>query len=63
VTNKQVEHILRLAQRHGIEVEHREKSHILSPIENISNECIDVVKLTKNEASRLIDYLLANFGR
>ena len=63
ITKKQYEQILRLAQRYEINIEIKKDKAYLGPVENISNEATDIWRLTKNEASRLIDRLLSNFGR
>ena len=63
ITQKQYEQIIRLANRYKIKIFKKEDKVYMYPVENISNECIDIWRLSKNEASRLIDRLLANFGR
>lgn len=63
VTQKQYEHVLRLAGRFGLQVTQENEIFYLEPVENVTTERIDIGRLSKNEASRLIDRLLANFGR
>lgn len=63
VTKKQCEQILRLADRYGLNINLSEDKLCMAPVEGISEDCIDIRRLTKNEASRLIDRLLARFGR
>lgn len=36
---------------------------VLGPVDKVTQESVDLQKLTKNEASRLIDLLLVNFRR
>lgn len=59
ITPKQLELLLKLTVQYHL---HRE-GYMLSPVANITDEVIDLEKLSKNEASRLIDKLLSNFRR
>lgn len=63
ITKKQYEQIMRLTDRYKIGVYSKDDKEYMSPVENVNNEAIDIWHLTKNEASRLIDRLLSNFGR
>lgn len=54
---------LELLQRLIVQYHLRCEGFVLDPVENVTDESIDLEKITKNEASRLIDRLLANFGR
>lgn len=63
ITKKQYEQIIRLADRYELDINLSEDKVYMAPVENISEDFIDVWRLTKNEASRLIDRLLAKFGR
>lgn len=58
-TPKQLAFLRQLAVRHKLNCEEM----MLAPIENVTEVYTNLEKLTKNEASRLIDKLLANFGR
>lgn len=59
ITPKQLELLLKLAVQYHL---HRE-GYMLSPVADVTDEAIDLEKLSKNEASRLIDKLLSNFRR
>lgn len=63
ITAKQCEQLLRLAQRYDLHVTDIENSKYLEPVENVLPDRVEIARLTKNEASRLIDRLLSNFGR
>lgn len=63
ITKKQIEQIIRLAERYGIHVDCDGDKIYMLPVENVTDEIIDICRLTKNEASRLIDRLLSKFGR
>lgn len=54
---------LELLQRLIVQYHLRCEGFVLDPVENVTDESVDLEKITKNEASRLIDRLLANFGR
>lgn len=54
---------LELLQRLIVQYHLRCEGFVLDPVENVTDESIDLEKITKNEASRLIDRMLANFGR
>lgn len=57
---KQVEQLLRIAARCDIEIVN---DTTLLPDNKVIFEAQDIKALTKNEASRLIDHLLLNYGR
>ncbi|MDE7477444.1 MAG: 3'-5' exonuclease [Lachnospiraceae bacterium] len=59
ITPKQLELLQKLAVQYRLNC----VGAVLSPVENVTEESIDLEKITKNEASRLIDKLLANFRR
>ncbi|MDE7206666.1 MAG: 3'-5' exonuclease, partial [Lachnospiraceae bacterium] len=64
ITPKQYELLLKLAKQYRLETcagEH--DSVVLQPVMNVTTESMDLNRLTKNEASRLIDKLLSAFGR
>lgn len=64
VTPKQYGLLLKLAKQYRLETYVDEKdSVILNPVMNVTTESTDLKRLTKNEASRLIDKLLSTFGR
>lgn len=58
-TPKQLELLQKLIGQYHLRCE----DLTLYPVENVTDEAIDLEKITKNEASRLIDKLLANFRR
>ncbi len=58
-TPKQLELLQRLIGQYHLRCE----ALTLYPVANVTEESIDLEKITKNEASRLIDRLLANFRR
>lgn len=60
ITPRQKEHLLRLAERYMITVE---EGHFLQPEGKVILDVLDIERMTKNEASRLIDHLLSNYGR
>lgn len=57
ITPKQLALLLKLTVQYHLQHE----GYILLPIINIVDEAVDLEKLSKNEASRLIDKLLSNF--
>lgn len=62
ITQRQYEHILRLAGRFGLAT-YKEDEHIfLEPVEGVNTERLDIGRLTKSEASRIIDRLLSRFA-
>ena len=64
ITSKQYELLLKLAKQYRLETCAGENdSVILKPVVNVTTESTDLNRLTKNEASRLIDKLLSTFGR
>ncbi|MCM1182409.1 MAG: 3'-5' exonuclease [Roseburia sp.] len=63
VTQKQYEHVIRLARRFGQRVTEENGGCYLEPVAGVTTERTDIGRLSRNEASRLIDGLLANFGR
>lgn len=64
ITSKQYELLLKLSKQYRLETCAGENGSMeLKPIVNITTESIDLKRLTKNEASRLIDKLLSAFGR
>lgn len=60
ITPKQIEQLKRLALKYNIAVENKT---ILQPDNRVIFDAQDILALTKNEASRLIDHLLSNYGR
>lgn len=60
ITPRQKDHLLRLAERYMIMVE---EGHFLQPDGKVILDVLDIERMTKNEASRLIDHLLSNYGR
>ncbi len=58
-TPKQLELLQKLVVQYHLQYE----EGVLYPVANVTDESIDLEKITKNEASRLIDKLLANFRR
>lgn len=64
VTPKQYVLLQKLAKQYCLETCVGENdSLILKPVMNVTTESTDLKRLTKNEASRLIDKLLSTFGR
>jgi DNA polymerase-3 subunit alpha (Gram-positive type) len=59
VTARQLALLKQLADRYRLECD----GYVLSPVKNVTGEYVDLEKISKNEASRLIDKLLAEFGR
>lgn len=59
VTPKQLSYLQGLADRYRLERE----GFILAPVMHVTDEPMDLERISKNEASRLIDRLLAVFGR
>ncbi len=59
ITPKQLELLLKLIVQYHLQRE----GYLLSPVVNVTEDTIDLQKLSKNEASRLIDKLLSNFRR
>lgn len=59
ITPKQYGLLLKLVKQYRLETfEGENNSVVLKPVENVTTESIDLKRLTKNEASRLIDKLL-----
>lgn len=58
-TPKQLELLQKLVGQYHLQCE----GLVLCPVANVTDESIDLEKITKNEASRLIDRILANFRR
>lgn len=58
-TPKQLELLQKLIIQYHLQCD----GFILYPVARVTDESIDLEKITKNEASRLIDRLLANFRR
>lgn len=58
-TPKQLELLMKLAAQYQLPCE----GTVLGPIVNVTQESVDLDKVTKNEASRLIDKLLASVRR
>lgn len=54
---------LELLQKLIVQYRLRCDGFVLYPVAKVTDECIDLEKITKNEASRLIDRLLATFRR
>lgn len=64
ITPKQYELLLKLAKQYRLETYAGEcDSVVLQPVRNVTTESTDLNRLTKNEASRLIDKILSTFGR
>lgn len=63
VTPRQYAHVIRLAQRFGQQVVEEDGACYLEPVAKVTTERIEIGRLSKNEASRLIDRLLANYGQ
>ncbi|MDE6362667.1 MAG: 3'-5' exonuclease [Lachnospiraceae bacterium] len=59
ITPKQLELLMKLTVQYHLRCD----GWVLGPVDNVTQESVDLQKLTKNEASRLIDLLLANFRR
>jgi DNA polymerase-3 subunit alpha (Gram-positive type) len=59
ITPRQLELLKQLADRYKLTIE----GDRLSPVSDVTSEFIDLSKISKNEASRLIDKLLSTFGR
>ena len=59
ITPKQLTYLQGLAVKYRLEC----AGSVLAPIEHVTESYIDLEKISKNEASRLIDKLLATFGR
>ena len=59
VTPKQLELLQKLIVQYHLP----SQGMVLYPVANVTDESVDLEKITKNEASRLIDKLLANFRR
>lgn len=58
-TPKQLELLQKLIVQYQLQCD----GFVLCPVANVTDEFVDLEKITKNEASRLIDKLLANFRR
>lgn len=64
ITPKQYGLLLKLARQYRLEMcEGEAEQVILKPAAGITEDSLDLKRLTKNEASRLIDKLLSAFGR
>jgi DNA polymerase-3 subunit alpha (Gram-positive type) len=59
ITPRQLALLKQLADRYRLKYD----DNVLYPVPEVTGEYIDLSKISKNEASRLIDKLLANFGR
>ena len=59
ITPRQLTYLQGLAVKYHLECE----GSVLAPTEQVTETYVDLAKISKNEASRLIDKLLANFGR
>lgn len=59
ITPRQLELLQKLTVQYHLGCE----GTVLFPVANVTDEALDMEKLSKNEASRLIDKLLANFRR
>lgn len=59
VTPKQLAMLQRLIARYGLAC----SGMMLAPVQDVTQEHINIEKMTKNEASRIIDKLLVKFGR
>lgn len=60
VTKKQIEQLQKLAVKYDIKLI---EGKVLCPDNRVILDKQDIYALTKNEASRLIDHLLSNYGR
>ena len=61
---RQYELLLNLAKQYRLETYAGEAdSIVLKPVAKVTADSVDLKRLTKNEASRLIDKLLSTFGR
>lgn len=65
ITQKQYALLLKLAKQYHFETycDGRSEDIFLEPIENVTTQRQNINRLTKNEASRLIDHILSAFGR
>lgn len=65
ITPKQHALLLKLVKQYHFETccDEQTEDILLEPIENITTERININRMTKNEASRLIDHILSTFGR
>ena len=59
ITPRHLTYLQGLAVKYHLECE----GSVLAPTEQVTETYVDLAKISKNEASRLIDKLLANFGR
>jgi DNA polymerase-3 subunit alpha (Gram-positive type) len=59
ITPRQLALLKQLADRYRLKCD----DNVLYPVPEVTGEYIDLSKISKNEASRLIDKILANFGR
>jgi DNA polymerase-3 subunit alpha (Gram-positive type) len=59
ITPRQLVLLKQLAQKYKLVCD----DNVLYPVPEVTGEYIDLEKISKNEASRLIDKLLASFGR
>jgi DNA polymerase-3 subunit alpha (Gram-positive type) len=59
ITPRQLVLLKQLAQKYKLVCD----GNVLYPVPEVTGEYIDLEKISKNEASRLIDKLLASFGR
>lgn len=63
ITPRQKSFLISIVERNGIGIEETDGAVYLQPDNNCILQQTDVNKMTKNEASRLIDHLLSNYGR
>lgn len=65
ITPKQHALLLKLAKQFHFEICScgQTEEILLKPIENMTAESVNINRLTKSEASRLIDHILSTFGR
>lgn len=64
ITPKQYALLLKLAKQYGLALHEGENEDtFLKPVADVTAQSINLKRLTKNEASRLIDKLLSCFGR
>lgn len=63
ITPRQKSFLLSIVERNGIGVEETQDCIFIKPDGVCILQETDVNKMTKNEASRLIDHLLSNYGR
>lgn len=63
ITPRQKSFLLSIVARNGIGIEETKEAVYIKPDHICIMQETDVNKMTKNEASRLIDHLLSNYGR